>query len=195
MISGQQPQGAKTMRPECDLVRRAKCGDSEAFGRLVAMYQDRLFTTLTHIVRRRADAEDIVQDAFVQAFVKLGTFRGGATFYTWLYRIAVNLALSRGRRYRRRRSIEQTQHLEGHELYDTGSCPVERIERQEYADTIQKALATLSEEHRAILVMRGIEGFDYETIGQILNLNPGTVRSRLHRARMRLKRQLNGWAT
>jgi RNA polymerase sigma-70 factor (ECF subfamily) len=194
MIARQQTQDAKTMRLECDLIRRAKCGDSEAFGRLVAMYQDRLFTTLTHIVRRRADAEDIVQDAFVQAFVKLGTFRGGATFYTWLYRIAVNLALSRGRRHRRRLAIERTRRLEGHEVSDTRGCPAERIERQEYAETIQKALASLSEEHRAILVMRGIEGFDYETIGRILDLNPGTVRSRLHRARMRLKRQLNGWA-
>lgn len=182
----------RKITPEGDLVQTAKGGNSDAFGQLVVMYQDRLFTSIIHIVRCRADAEDIVQDAFVQAFVKLGTFRGGSTFYTWLYRIAVNLAISRSRRQRRRVSVEQTRDIVGNEPLDPYAGPTEHMMREEDAVTIQQALDSLSDEHRTILVMRGIEGFDYETIGKVLGLNPGTVRSRLHRARAHLKEQLNG---
>ena len=177
---------------EGDLVQNAIRGTSEAFGRLVVMYQDRLFTSIIHIVRSHCDAEDIVQDAFVQAYVKLGTFRGGSAFYTWLYRIAINLAISRTRRRRRRLSVEETQEITGHEPPDPGGSPTERLMRAEDAAAIQQALDSLSEDHRAILVMRGVEGFDYETIAKVLGLNPGTVRSRLHRARAQLKRQLHG---
>jgi RNA polymerase sigma-70 factor (ECF subfamily) len=177
---------------EGDLVQNAKRGNPEAFGQLVVMYQNRLFTSIIHIVRSHDDAEDIVQDAFVQAFVKLGTFREGSTFYTWLYRIAVNLAISRNRRRRRRLSIEETRDISGNEPYDPAGLPSERLMRAEDAVVIQRALDALTDEHRTILVMRGIEGFDYETIAKVLDLNPGTVRSRLHRARAQLKQQLDG---
>jgi len=191
MAAERQTEDTKPIPQDCDLVRRTRSGDTEAFGRLVLMYQHRLFTSVIHIVRSPADAEDIVQDAFLQAFAKLDTFRGGGTFYAWLYRIAVNLAIDRQRRRSRRWSLEQPRGLELHEPHALDACPWERLVREEDAGRIQQAFESLSEEHRAILVMRGIEGFDYETIGQILELNPGTVRSRLHRARMNLKQRLN----
>jgi RNA polymerase sigma-70 factor (ECF subfamily) len=158
---------------------------------LVRAYQDRLFTTVIHIMPCRADAEDVVQDAFVQAYVKLRSFQGKSSFYTWLYRIAMNMALSRGRRMRVRQSVEQPREGVVQEPQDPGSSPSERMERLEHAGEIRNALASLSEEHRVILVLRGVEGFDYQTIAEILNLNPGTVRSRLHRARMQLREQLD----
>jgi RNA polymerase sigma-70 factor (ECF subfamily) len=181
----------KTAVNENQLIVQAVSGNPEAFGQLVREYQDRLFTTVIHIVHCRADAEDIVQDAFVQAYVKLGSFKGKSSFYTWLYRIAVNMALSRGRRMRARRSVERPREGTGEEPHDPNGSPSERLEREEHAGEIRIALESLSEEHRAILVLRGVEGFDYETIAQILNLSPGTVRSRLHRARTQLREQLD----
>ena len=175
---------------EQQLVHKAAGGNTEAFGELVRAYQHRLFSTVVHIVRCRAEAEDIVQDAMVQAFVKLSTFRGGSSFYTWLYRITVNLALSRGRRHRARQSLEQAQDVMLDEPADPQGSPSDLLMRQERASEIKRALASLSDEQRSILLLRGVEGFDYETIGRILNLNPGTVRSRLHRARAELRAKL-----
>lgn len=176
---------------ESQLIALAINGNSDAFGRLVCAYQDRLFTTVLHIVHCRADAEDVVQDSFVQAYIKLRSFKGKSSFYTWLYRIAVNMALSRGRRMRVRLSVEKSHQGISEEPQDPNGSPSERMEREEHAGEIRNALDALSEEHRAILVLRGVEGFDYQTIAQILNLSPGTVRSRLHRARTQLREQLD----
>ena len=181
----------KAAANESQLIAQAVNGNPDAFGQLVRAYQDRLFTTVVQIVRCRADAEDVVQDAFVQAYVKLRSFKGKSSFYTWLYRIAVNMALSRGRRMRVRRSVEKPRERFSEEPQDPNGSPSERMEREEHAGEIRSALESLSEEHRAILVLRGVEGFDYQTIAQILNLSPGTVRSRLHRARIQLREQLD----
>ena len=181
----------KVAADESRLIAQAVNGNPDAFGQLVRVYQDRLFTTVIHIVHCRADAEDVVQDAFVQAYVKLRSFKGKSSFYTWLYRIAVNMALSRGRRMRVRQSVEKPRERMGEEPQDPNGSPSERMEREEHASKIRSALDSLSEEHRAILVLRGVEGFDYQTIAQILNLSPGTVRSRIHRARTQLREQLD----
>ena len=182
---------AMAVMDESQLIDKATHGNPEAFGHLVRAYQHRLFTTVVHIVRCRAEAEDIVQDTFVQAFVKLHTFRGGSSYYTWLYRIGVNLALSRERRRRVRQSLEAAQDVMLEDPPDPRGSASDPLVRTERAREIQQALASLSEEQRSILLLRGVEGFDYETIGQILNLNPGTVRSRLHRARVELKAKLD----
>lgn len=175
---------------ENELLDQAMAGNSDAFGELVRMYQDRLFNSVMHIVRCRADAEDIVQDAFVQAYIKLDTFRRTSSFYTWLYRIAINFAVSRSRRTRKRLSVEMSREIAGTEPEDPGEAPGERMVRQEHAIEIRKALQSLSDEHRTILVMRGVDGMDYDNIALALDLNPGTVRSRLNRARTRLKEKL-----
>jgi RNA polymerase sigma-70 factor (ECF subfamily) len=141
-------------------------------------------------VHCRTEAEDVVQDAFVQAYIKLPTFRGTSCFYTWIYRIAVNMALSRGRTRRLRGTYEISSDTMLDEPQDPGESPVDRLMRKEHATEIQKALAALSKEHRAILVLRGVEGCDYHTIAKILKLSPGTVRSRLHRARAQLRERL-----
>jgi RNA polymerase sigma-70 factor, ECF subfamily len=167
-------------------------GDSAAFGLLVRRYQDRLFTALVHIASSRDEAEDVAQDAFIQAYLKLSTFARNSSFYTWLYRIAFNTAISRRRRKRVENSIEQAKDAVGDEPADRGDMPHDRLMREERGELIRRALGEISEEHRAILVLREIEGCDYEEISRILELPVGTVRSRLHRARLQLKEQLTG---
>ncbi len=178
------------MKDDTQLIDDTLAGDAEAFGQLVQKYQDRLFNTIAHVLGDRVEAEDVVQDAFVQAFVKLQTFQRASAFYTWLYRIAFNLSVSRRRRRRPTVSIEQAAHSSGYEPMGNEEPAELRLERQERAGKVKAALATLSRDHRAILVLREIEGCDYERIGEVLELPPGTVRSRLHRARSQLREQL-----
>lgn len=173
------------------LLDQAQIGDSMAFGELVRMYQDRLFNAVYYLLRNRVDAEDVVQDAFVQAYTKLDTFRRGSTFYTWIYRIAMNLAVSRGRRAKSRMSLEARREVCGDEPAYQGEGPGEQLMRQEQAAEIESALESLSDEHRQILVLRGIDGLDYDQIADVLAINPGTVRSRLHRARSHFRDRLN----
>lgn len=172
------------------LIDQTLAGDSAAFGQLVRKYQDRLCHTLTHILGSADDALDAVQDAFVQAFVKLETFSRSAAFYTWLYRIALNTASSHRRRRRPNVSLDQLRETTAHEPLDHGDAPDGRLQRQERVSHVQAALATLSEEHRVVLVLREMDGCDYETIAGVLDLPVGTVRSRLHRARLQLRDQL-----
>lgn len=172
------------------LINAALAGDSAAFGMLVQKYQDRLFNTMTHVVGSPEDARDVVQDAFVKAFVKLETFERASAFYTWLYRIAFNAAVSRQRRQKPTVSIQQQREEWGRELASADPPPEDRLERQELAGQVQAALARLTEEHRTIVVLREMDGCDYETIAAILDLPVGTVRSRLHRARLQLRSEL-----
>lgn len=168
---------------EDQLIQQAVSGDADAFGQLVRTYQDRLFTTIGHLVGDATLAEDVVQDAFVQAYVKLDTFKGNSSFFTWLYRIAFNIAVNHRRQQRSAVSVEQNPETLGQMQADDTDCPSDQMERQERAELIQQALATLSEEFRMVLVLREMEGCDYQTIAGITNVSVGTVRSRLHRAR------------
>lgn len=178
------------MKDDSQLIQATLAGDSSAFGLLVRKYQDRLFNTLVHVVGRREEAEDLAQDAFVQAFVKLETFQGNSAFYTWLYRIAFNLAMSRKRRKSPESSLDARRELLHDEPKDAGETAGDRMLREERAEQIRAGLGALSDEHRSILVLREMDGCCYETIGEILNLPVGTVRSRLHRARLQLRDEL-----
>lgn len=172
------------------LLDKALAGDPQAFGQMVRKYQDRLYNTMVHVVGSPEDARDVVQDAFVHAFVKLESFQRTSAFYTWLYRIAFNTAISRRRRQRPTVSVESHRESTGQEPLDSAGAPEERLEKEELAAQVQAALATLSDEHRTILVLREMEGCCYESIAEMLDLPVGTVRSRLHRARLQLREQL-----
>ena len=182
-VSDEQPDDA-------ELVRAAVAGDKGAFGTLVLRYQDRLYNTLVRVLGSFEDARDVTQDAFVQAFVKLESFRGASKFYTWLYRIAMNLALSRRRRRKAMVSIDQAKHDVGAEPEDSGPSPEERMIDAQRVQIVQAALSQLGEQQRQILVLREMEDCSYETIAEILELPIGTVRSRLFRARLQLKDKL-----
>jgi RNA polymerase sigma-70 factor (ECF subfamily) len=178
------------VKEDSQLIRETLDGDTGAFDQLVQKYQDRLYNTLVHALRNRHEAEDVMQDAFCQAFAKLDTFKGKSAFYTWLYRIAFNISVSRRRRKRPVLSTDQQQEAFGEEPRDETEPAEETVLREERADMVHDALASLSEEHRSILVLREMDGCCYDTIADILELSPGTVRSRLHRARMQLREQL-----
>jgi RNA polymerase sigma-70 factor (ECF subfamily) len=175
---------------DASLIAATLAGDNAAFGRLVRLYQDRLYNSLLRITGSAEDAGDIVQDAFVQAYQKLGSFRGASTFYTWLYRIAFNLAMSHARRERKMASLDGMKASRGSEPVDGQPAPESSIERREQVEMVHAALAELSADFRTILVLREIDGCRYDEIAEILDLPVGTVRSRLFRARLQLRDQL-----
>jgi len=172
------------------LVQDALAGQQQAFGVLVERYQDRLFNTLLRVLGSREDANDVMQDAFVQAYTKLDSFRGAARFYTWLYRIAMNLALSHLRRRRPTASVEVAKAQAGEEPTDPQPGPDVGMIATEQVEAVQSALLNLGDQHRQILLLREMEGCSYETISEILQMPVGTVRSRLFRARLQLKAEL-----
>lgn len=178
------------MKDDAQLIDEALAGGSAAFGQLVTRYQDRLYNTICHVVGCRHEAYDVVQDAFVQAFLKLDSFKRSAAFYTWLYRIAFNVAVTRKRRSKPTTSVEQTREITGEDPASADADPSLNLEQQERATQVHAALATLSEEYRTVLVLREMDGCPYETIAEMLDLPVGTVRSRLHRGRMQLREQL-----
>ncbi|MFO0872080.1 MAG: sigma-70 family RNA polymerase sigma factor [Pirellulales bacterium] len=178
------------MNDDTQLIAATLQGDTGSFGVLVRKYQDRVFNAIFHVVGNRHEAEDLAQDTFVQAFLKLESFRGGSAFYTWVYRIAFNLTASRQRRKRPLLSVEDQREQTGADPADRGELPEEQLLRDERVEQVRAALQSLNDEFRTILVLREIEGCDYESIAEILNLAPGTVRSRLHRARAELRERL-----
>ena len=178
------------MSDDAQLIDQALRGQSEAFGRLVLKYQDRLFNTVFHVVGHAEDARDIVQEALVQAFLKLESFRRESAFYTWLYRIAFNVAMSQRRRRRPAVSMDRLRETTHMEPLDEEDDPAESLERKERCRQVRRAIGQLTEEYRAVLVLREIDGCCYETIAEVLDLPLGTVRSRLHRARLQLRDQL-----
>ncbi|OHB78265.1 MAG: RNA polymerase subunit sigma-70 [Planctomycetes bacterium RBG_16_64_10] len=178
---------------DVQLIDAALSGDSTAFGELVTKYQNRLYNTMVQVVGSVEDAQDVVQEAFVQAFVTLDRFRRASAFYTWLYRIAFNTAMSQKRRRRPTASVEETRARTGDDPVDEAPPPDRRMLQAERVAQVRAALAMLSEEHRAILVLREIDGRPYDEIAEILALPIGTVRSRLHRARLQLREQLSAF--
>ncbi len=156
------------------------------FGQLVHKYQNRLYSSMVQITRSEPEAEDVVQDAFVLAFSKLHSFKGSSAFFTWLYRIAYNVAITRIRRRRPTISLQGADEQSRLDFPDLGPAPDAGLRRDEDAALLHAALDRLSQEHRAILVLREMEELEYDAISEILDLPVGTVRSRLHRARGRL---------
>jgi RNA polymerase sigma-70 factor, ECF subfamily len=168
-------------------IAQALAGRTEAFGQLVLKYQDRLFNSVVHMIGNAEDARDIVQEAFVQAFLKLDSFQQRSAFSTWLYRIAFNAAASHRRRRHPTASMDRMRETSNMEPIDVADGPAEALQRKERRECVRESIARLADEHRSVLVLREIDGCDYETIAEILDLPVGTVRSRLHRARLQLR--------
>jgi len=176
------------------LILRCRAGDVDAFGSLVLRYQDRLYATLAHLLGSLEDARDVTQDAFVLAFEKLGTFRGDSAFYSWLFRIAYNAAMSRKRRERRpAASIEQDRERRGEELRDlrADADPGAALDSEERQTLVRRALDELAEDYRTAIVLKEIDGLRYDEIAHIVGCPIGTVRSRIHRARHELREKLS----
>ena len=173
-----------------ELIEWALDGNERGFDELTRRYQDRLFASIRRDVGCPILAEDIVQDAFVRAFTALDSFRGHCAFYTWLYRIAMNSRRSYLRKTQASVRLQHDLSSGGPWQLATADSPTDRIERDEARVQVRQALSRLDEHHRRILILREFDGCDYRTIAQLLRVNMGTVRSRLARARSRLKKEL-----
>jgi RNA polymerase sigma-70 factor, ECF subfamily len=167
-------------------------GRRDAFGELVTRYQTRLFNAALRLVQSPDDAADVVQDAFLNAFQSLHTFKGDAEFFTWLYRIAFNTAISLKRKKRPSVSLESHAGETGIDPDDPSEYvkPGAALERTEDERQLTEAIARLSPEHREALLLKDIEGLKYEDIAVVLGVPIGTIRSRLHRARLELRELL-----
>ena len=208
------PPGVQTRDREVALMLKARSGDRSAYGQIVVLYQDRLFNALLRMVGEPEEARELTQESFARGLEKIETFRGEASPYTWLFRIGMNLAISNLRRSQRVRmfSLDGTDHTgngspqgsssgssrrrdQAAALIDRvasarGDSPDQAAERNELHQVVLDALGRIDAEYRAVLVMRDVEGFDYQQMADVLSLPLGTLKSRLFRARMALKDEL-----
>ena len=175
---------------DSDLVRAAQRGDRGAFDRLVLRHRDRLYLSVRSTMDCPLLAEDIVQDAFLRAFEFLPSFKHQSAFYSWLYRIALNVRVNQFRQRQRALQPESPARETIASPSVTRESPACHAEREELQLQVRKALATLDDDYRQILVLREFEKLDYKSIAAILAIKLGTVRSRLARARARLRAAL-----
>ncbi|MES2791515.1 MAG: sigma-70 family RNA polymerase sigma factor [Planctomycetota bacterium] len=177
-------------KPDSELITECLQGRTDAFGQLVTRYQERLFGTLVTMLGSVEDARDVAQEAFVQAYQKLESFRGQSAFYSWLFRIALNSSVDHHRRQRRPTvSIDASREQSGTEPTDLHpeASPSFSIERTERQKLVQVALSKLSPEYRQVLMLKEMEDLKYEEIAALVKIPVGTVRSRIHRGRAELK--------
>jgi RNA polymerase sigma-70 factor, ECF subfamily len=174
--------GASERLQDLELVHRSQTGDTEAFGQLITKYRTKIFAMVGGMVCNEHDSRDLAQEAFLKAWQSIGRFQGRSSFYTWLYRIAMNVTICS---LRRKRSLEEG------ELNDDipSSLPGPRVncQRHEIRERVDSALAKLSPEHRAVIVLKELEGLQYHEIAEALNVSIGTVMSRLFYARKQLQ--------
>jgi RNA polymerase sigma-70 factor (ECF subfamily) len=182
---------------DAELVAAARRGDRDAFRTLFERYHRRAYALAFGVLRHQDDALDVVQDAFIKAHKYLDKFEGNSSFYTWLYRIVMNLAIDHLRKHRRVKPVElDEQHLEERAGDDAllptilGGNPGRALMDKEIRARIDQALGALSENHRAVLVMRELEGLSYEEMAQAMGCSKGTIMSRLFHARKNMQRQL-----
>lgn len=173
---------------DAELSRRILAGEAHLFAQIVERYQNRLFAALMTMVPSREDAEDLTQETLVQAFRKLGSFEGRSSLLTWMHRIAMNLAISHRRKHRLERQQSWTDmEVAVSDLTSPTHSQGDVLEQREERALLQSALARIDAEYREIIVLRDIHGYDYAEIADLLSLPAGTVRSRLHRARIELR--------
>jgi len=192
---------AQAVRQDDDLVaiERASTGDGDAFEALVRKYQGWVFTLAYRMLGDRADAEEMAQEIFLKAYRALPRFERKSKFSTWLYSIATNHCLNQLESRRRRPRFQEiggSERAQGNPsplveaIVDPTPGPEQALEQDDMRRLVQRHLFDLTPEHRTVLVLRDIQGLAYGEIGELLGLAPGTVRSRLHRARMELKDRL-----
>ena len=180
-----------TPEREQDVIRRVLRGDSEAFSELVAAYQKTVYNIALRLLGSREDAEDLTQETFLTAYRRLGDFRGESRFSTWLCRIASNACIDALRRRKHTDALSLTLEDEDAEdaeweIPDESLAPEALLSQKLTRDAVRRGLRELSPEGRQVLILRELEGMSYEEIGETLSLEPGTVKSRIFRARKKL---------
>lgn len=178
---------------EQELVSRAKQGDQDAFSQLVEANQNKIYTLALRMTGSPEDGADLTQEAFLRAWRSLPSFQGESNFSTWLYRLTSNLCIDFLRREKRRRAVTAAVPLDGEEdsppaqVPDRRFTPESELERKELRAAVDRGLSKLSDDHRQVLVLRELDGLSYAEIALRLELEEGTVKSRIARARMALR--------
>ena len=180
---------------ERELVSRARTGDTAAFEQLMLDSQDRVYTLCLRMTGNREDALDLAQETFLNAWRGLSSFQGNSSFSTWVYRLASNACIDFLRKRKRRQQGESPHSLDDEEAplpepADPRGSPEEELERRELRRAVERGLQALPDHHRQVLVMRELSGMSYQEIGAVLDLDLGTVKSRIARARLALKKFL-----
>lgn len=182
------------MEEEKNLIRAVKAGDTEAFAQLVRAYEKQVYSLCLRMVSDPADAEDLAQEAFVKSWQGLEFYKFEAAFSTWLYRLTTNLCIDHLRKKKRRPTLSMTVEEAGEPVQldfpDTAPQPEEVVLGRERQQLLAQAMERLDVEGRAILTLRVVDGLSYEQIAQVLDIKVGTVKSRLARARDRLRKNL-----
>jgi RNA polymerase sigma-70 factor (ECF subfamily) len=187
----------EAVNPDDLLIERIKNGDSSAYNDMVARYWDRIFARTLHLLKNKQDAEEVTQDAFIRAHRGLDKFRGDASFSTWLYQIATNLAHNRYWYWFRRKrdysiSLDQPLGSENDMTLENvmpcaGENPAEAAVTHEFVDRVSECMSGLSDKHKEVLILRNVQNFTYEEIADELSISVGTVKSRIARARDNLR--------
>ena len=178
------------------LVKKAQSNDPRAFEELVGLYQNKVYKLCYHLAGNHDDAQDLSQEVFIRAYKALGNFRNEADFGTWLHRITLNIWLNIKRKNSRKIVSLDEPYESGNgsniqrEVAALEGDPLEALEEKEFRGLVRTALCKLTEEHRAVLVLREIEGYSYEEVASLLGCSLGTVKSRLSRAREVLRREM-----
>ena len=185
---------------DAELVARVQAGDRDAFRELFEKYHRRAFAVALGVVKNKQDAMDVVQDAFIKVHHHIQNFQASSSFYTWLYRIVMNLSIDHIRRVSRKKGVDydDTISREGHVAGDgallpsiSDSNPAKTVLRRELSDAIRSALDTLPEYHREVILLREVEGLSYEEMAEVLDVPKGTIMSRLFHARRKMQEQLS----
>jgi len=175
------------------LIQEIKTGSGDAFQALVERYEDRVFALVHQYVKDRSECEDVAQEAFVQGFRKIGSFRGQSSFYTWLYRIAVNTATDHLKRKRRDPSVSLEALPPVFEETAPSTAPDKALIDREFRARLSEAVEALPEPFKTVLILREFEDCTYEQMAEILECSIGTIESRLFRARQRLREKLTSY--
>jgi RNA polymerase sigma-70 factor, ECF subfamily len=181
------------------LLQRARQGELDAYDQLVRKYQERVYSTLYHMTSNHEDANDLTQEAFIKAYQALKSFKGGSSFYTWVYRIAVNKAINflKQRKNRVQMSLDDldvnTEHNPDLVALISEKTPRREVGLAELQEKLNVAMQRLSEPHRLVVTLHDIQGLSHEEIAEIMDCNVGTVRSRLFYARQQLQATLSDY--
>jgi RNA polymerase sigma-70 factor (ECF subfamily) len=175
-----------------ELVQRAKAGDEAAFESLVRLHEKMVYHLALRMTGNPEDAGDLTQEAFISAYRALSGFKEESSFSTWIYRLATNACIDFLRKEKRKRGIPLVAQSEDGEqrdleIPDPGGNPVAELEKKELREAIHRGMERLSPEHKQVLVLREISGLNYLEIAETLGLEEGTVKSRIARARLRLR--------
>lgn len=184
---------------EMVLVKRAREGDLDAYDDLIKRYQERIYATVYHMTSNHEDANDLAQEAFIKAFHALKSFKGGSSFYTWVYRIAVNKTINflKQRKNKAQMSLDDLDFNAEHDpdlvALISDKTPRREVNLAELQEKLNEAMQKLSEPHRLVVTLHDVQGLSHEEIAKIMECNIGTVRSRLFYARQQLQAYLSDY--